>query len=164
MTTHDPQIHFQVPGYELFEFINEGGFGRVFKARERSNLALVRAVKIIQPSAFNDPEKAFARFKREAKALSALEHRAIIRYVASGFTADETPLPYLVTEFVEGTPFRSGTGLSDLDLAEKMAEILDALFHAHSMGIIHRDVKPANLIIRTTDGQPLILILGSPFS
>jgi serine/threonine protein kinase len=154
-------MSFQIPGYELVEPpIGQGGFGRVYKARERSNVALLRAVKVIDPIPFHDLQQALARFEREAKALSSLDHRAIIRYVVSGVTDSEPRHLYLVTEFVEGASFRSDAGLSDVEFVEKMAEVLDALSYAHQNGIIHRDVKPPNLMIRTSDGQPLILDFG----
>jgi serine/threonine protein kinase len=154
-------MSYTVPGYELVEPpIGEGGFGRVYKACERSNLALLRAVKVIDPSPFQDRQKALDRFKREAEALSSLDHRAIIRYVASGVTEGDPGHFYLVTEFVEGTPFRSEAGLGDVGFVEKMAEILDALGYAHQNGIIHRDVKPSNLMIRASDGQPIVLDFG----
>ena len=151
---------FSIPGYEIGREIGSGGFGRVFEARERSDLATLRAVKFIDPSPFHDRPNAIARFKREAQAVRDLDHRAIVRYVASGITESLPACPYLVMEFIAGEPFRADLGLPDVDAVEKMAEVLDALGYAHAMGIIHRDIKPTNILIRTRDGQPVIVDFG----
>jgi eukaryotic-like serine/threonine-protein kinase len=133
---------YSVPGYELDPSpIGEGGFGLVFRAREVSDLRLERAVKVIDPSAFVDREKSFARFKKEASALSRLDHPNIVRYHGSGFTTDEPIVPYLITALVNGHAFTSVVPMNDVGRVRFMVEVLEALDYAHRLGLFHRDIK-----------------------
>src|SRR5271157_5036694 len=93
---------FRVPGYDPIEFIGEGGFGEVFLMRERSKIAMPRAVKVLNVHPFNDTKYAEERFEREAKSIAKLKHTSIVGYIASGFTNDDFRLPYIVMEFVKG--------------------------------------------------------------
>ncbi len=158
------EFPYRVPGFILEREVGKGGFGIVYEAKERSDLGTTRAVKVIDPSPFNsDMDKARARFKREALSLSRLQHPAIVKYVASGFTDDERRLPYLVTDFVVGSEFQSTYSASDLVKIAKMADAIDALGYAHSAGVFHRDIKPSNILVRENDGQPVIVDFGMAF-
>jgi serine/threonine protein kinase len=152
---------YSVPGYELdAEPVGEGGFGRVFRAHPVSSPERILAVKIIDPSAFFDRDKSHARFRREAAALSRLDHPNIVKYVDSGVSTDEPGFPYLVTEFVQGEPFRPTLDLSDVERLRFMVDVLDALDYAHRRGFIHRDIKPGNLMVRSGDKRATILDYG----
>jgi len=151
---------YAVPGYELDRLIGKGGFGLVFEARETAPPLRSVAVKILDPSAFADREKSYARFRREAAALSRLEHPNIVRYIGSGVTTDEPPFPFLATDLVVGEQFRSSLDITDAERIRFMIQVLGGLDHAHRMGLFHRDIKPSNLLLRTHDRQAIIVDFG----
>lgn len=132
--------------YRLQEPLGSGGMGVVFRA---THVRLQRAVAIKFPrlGGWHDSELS-ARFLREARVIGGLEHRHIVRAFDAG---DSSFGPYLVTEFVEGKSIddivRSSGPLSISESIELVLQAADALAYAHSKGIVHRDVKPSNLLI-----------------
>ena len=135
----------------------EGGFARVIKGRDK---ALERdiAVKVLNPLAtqFSVPEQ--ERFRREARILARLSHPNI----PSVYDVDFSPGRFLiVSQFIEGTNLRQFVdeqGAIEFDRARVwFRQIASALEHAHSLGIVHRDVKPANIII-TRDKESAYLV------
>ena len=135
------------PQLEILELLGQGGMGAVYKARQGSLDRLV-ALKILRPSLGEDP--AFAeRFAREARSLARLNHPNIVGVYdfgqAGGFY-------YLLMEYVDGVNLRHMAGREPLASKEAMAivpQICDALQFAHDEGIVHRDVKPENILIDT---------------
>jgi tRNA A-37 threonylcarbamoyl transferase component Bud32 len=133
------------PNLEIVEMIGQGGMGVVYKARQK-NLDRVVALKVLSPQLSDDPEFV-ERFTREAKALAQLNHPNIVAIHDSGI---HDHVPYLVMEFVDGTPLRSmlASGKLTPDRAlEVIPQICDALQFAHAHGIVHRDIKPENILI-----------------
>lgn len=132
--------------YRIVELIGTGGMAQVYKAVNMSNRRYV-AVKMLKDEFKNDAEF-LRRFQREANAILNLSHENIVRAYGVGTYHD---LPYLVMEYVEGhtlksliekngaLPVRTAIGIT--------CQILDALSAAHTHGIIHRDVKPQNVIV-----------------
>ena len=132
--------------YRITELIGSGGMAQVYKAINMSNRRIV-AVKMLKDE-FKDDAEFLRRFTREANAVLALSHENIVRAYGAG---THNGLPYLVMEYVEGhtlkdliekngaLPVRTAIGIT--------CQILDALSAAHSHGIIHRDVKPQNVIV-----------------
>ncbi|HEX2909995.1 MAG TPA: Stk1 family PASTA domain-containing Ser/Thr kinase [Chloroflexia bacterium] len=132
--------------YELQSKVGDGGMAAVYKALD---LKLNRpvAIKILRDSYAADPQF-LQRFKREAEQAASLNHPNIVRVFDVG---DEGDLHYIVMEYVEGT------NLKDLIMREAPfptqraleigAEICDAISYAHSTGLIHRDIKPQNILI-----------------
>ena len=150
--------------YILGEKIGAGGFGEVYKATKRTSVSdFVFALKILDPSPFvGDYEKALRRFRREIQALQSLQHRAIVPCIEAGLTADNKP--YIVMPFIEGTDFRTAAAATDLsNIIHMFIEVLSALVYAHGENVIHRDLKPTNIIVRGSDRQPIILDFGSAF-
>jgi serine/threonine protein kinase len=144
--------------YELLEELGAGGMGRVFKARHRL-MDRVVALKVLRGRWLRRPGTV-DRFQQEIRALARLDHPHIVR----AHDADQAGgLHFLVMEYVEGTDLgRRVRELGPLPVAEACDCVRQAavgLQHAHDHGLIHRDVKPANLI-RTTDGQVKVLDLG----
>lgn len=142
--------------YELHELIGEGTFGRVYRGRDR-RLARAVAIKVIKPWWAEDPAWV-ADFEREAQLLARVSHPGIVQIFDIGHGADGL---YYVSELVEGHSL--ATRLIDGPLTAKEAiaiahQLCQALEHAHRRGIVHRDVKPANILLAAGDS----ITLGDP--
>ncbi|MEU7139526.1 Stk1 family PASTA domain-containing Ser/Thr kinase [Nocardia sp. NPDC046473] len=136
--------------YELGEIIGFGGMSEVHKARD---LRLSRdvAIKVLRADLARDPTF-YLRFKREAQNAAALNHPAIVAVYDTGEAkVDDGPLPYIVMEYVEGDTLRDivrGQGpLPPRRAMEVVADVCAALDFSHKAGIVHRDMKPANIMI-----------------
>ncbi|GAB2698645.1 Stk1 family PASTA domain-containing Ser/Thr kinase [Nocardia thraciensis] len=136
--------------YELGEIIGFGGMSEVHKARD---LRLGRdvAIKVLRADLARDPTF-YLRFKREAQNAAALNHPAIVAVYDTGEAeVDGGPLPYIVMEYVDGETLRDivrGKGpLPPRRAMEVIADVCAALDFSHKNGIVHRDMKPANIMI-----------------
>ena len=146
--------------YQVGDELGAGGMASVFRARD-PELRREVAVKVLFPHLARKPELT-RRFQREARAAAGLEHPNILRVYDVGGGADRTP-PYIVMELVRGHSLRevaeaAGPMLSEL-VACIGALVCDALAVAHAAGIVHRDVKPANLML-ADDGRLLLADFG----
>ncbi len=137
--------------------LGEGGMGAVFRVHSALSERVDAALKVMKPSLEPD---ARARFVREAEALSALRHPAIVRVMA--FSEDtRRGLLYLVMELAEGETLKRRLERGPMTLPEALATFVPlagGLEHAHAEGISHRDLKPSNIIL-TPDG-PLLVDFG----
>ena len=142
--------------YRIIEPLGEGGMAAVFKALD-TRLNRVVAVKIIRPGK-EKKESFLRRFELEAKLLAALTHPNIVRVVNYGSYDD---LPYLVMEHIPGGDLRRHRGqkLPYTQAARLLAPVARALAYAHSHNIIHRDVKPANILLTDQD-EPMLADFG----
>ncbi|MEV4238541.1 Stk1 family PASTA domain-containing Ser/Thr kinase [Nocardia sp. NPDC050408] len=136
--------------YELGEIIGFGGMSEVHKARD---LRLSRdvAIKVLRADLARDPTF-YLRFKREAQNAAALNHPAIVAVYDTGEAeVDGGPLPYIVMEYVDGETLRDivrGKGpIPPRRAMEVVADVCAALDFSHKAGIVHRDMKPANIMI-----------------
>ena len=136
-----PRAALAMGRYRLGARLGSGGFGTVYAARDE-RLGRPVAVKVI-PAGGPAPERA----QREARAVARLDHDAIVALFDAG---EENGARYLVSELVEGRTLaeleRDGA-LSDRDVIRVGLALADALAHAHERGVIHRDVKPQNVIV-----------------
>ncbi|MGW4499662.1 protein kinase domain-containing protein [Micromonospora sp. NPDC004336] len=149
--------------YRLDERVATGGMGDVWRAKD---LVLGRqvAVKVLLPALVSDPDF-IARFRAEARIMAALRHPGIVQV----FDCGEDDLPdgsradYLVMEFVTGQPLSKRIeAVGRLDVGETMAivaQVAQALHAAHLGGIVHRDVKPSNLLVQE-DGSVVLVDFG----
>ncbi|MEX1362934.1 MAG: serine/threonine-protein kinase [Nannocystaceae bacterium] len=132
------------PDLELLGCLGRGGMGVVYRARQ-VRLDRDVAVKLMSPQLGRDPEFA-RRFEREAKALARLDHPGIVRVHDFGQAAG---VHYLVMELVDGPDLREliVQGLGDVQAAQIVDQLCDALAYAHEQGVVHRDIKPENVLL-----------------
>ena len=143
--------------YEIRSVLGEGGMGVVYRARD-SRLERDVALKVLPPSVVADPERA-ARFEREAKLLAALDHPHIAGVYG---LEDGAGQRFIAMELVDGESLADRLRGGPLSVDETLAiarQIGEALAAAHEKGIIHRDVKPANIML-TADGRVKVLDFG----
>ena len=140
--------------YELGEILGFGGMSEVHLARD-VRLHRDVAVKVLRADLARDPSF-YLRFRREAQNAAALNHPSIVAVYDTGEAETPTgPLPYIVMEYVEGVTLRdivhTDGPLPPRRAIEIIADACQALNFSHQTGIIHRDVKPANIMISNTN-------------
>src|ERR1700759_1362214 len=148
--------------YELGPALGYGGMSEVHGGRD-VRLGRDVAIKVLRADLARDPQFQI-RFQREAQNSAALNHPAILAVYDTGETwADDIPLPYIVMEYVAGRTLRdivkSGGPMDPYRVCEVVADVCSALDFSHRYGIIHRDVKPANVMI-TPSGAVKVMDFG----
>lgn len=144
--------------YELLELIGVGGMADIYKARDITEDRIV-AVKILK-NEFVGSEDFIRRFRNESKAIALLSHPNIVKIFDVGFT---DKLQFIVMEYIDGmtlTDYISKQGvLKWRDVVHFTMQILKALQHAHDRGIVHRDIKPQNVML-LSDGTIKVMDFG----
>ena len=144
--------------YVIDEIIGKGGMAYVFKATVKATGETV-SVKILNEESARD-EKAVKRFVNESKAVSMLNHKNIVGVYDVGV---ENGINYIVMEYVDGITLKEYIDFKKCiewkEAVYYISQVLKALGHAHSTGIIHRDVKPQNIMI-TRDGTIKVMDFG----
>jgi WD40 repeat protein/serine/threonine protein kinase len=147
--------------YKLLEQIGEGGFGVVYMAEQAEPVRRRVALKIIKPGM--DSRQVIVRFEAERQALAMMDHQNIARVLDAGTT--DSGRPYFVMELVRGVPITQYCDAHKLTVRERLAlfiPVCQAIQHAHQKGIIHRDVKPSNILVCLYDGKatPKVIDFG----
>lgn len=149
------------PRYELLGKLGSGGMCTVFLARELALKRLV-AVKVLSPYLAVDPTPR-ARFENEGRAAAAVSHPNVVSIYGVGETA-ESGVPYIVMQHVEGGTLdrwaRSTGRLKERELRRVVGEVAAALSAAHARGLVHRDVKPGNVLLEAESGRALVTDFG----
>ena len=144
----------RVGRYKLLQLIGEGGFGSVFVAEQEQPVKRLVAVKVIKPGM--DSRQVVARFEAERQALALMDHPNIARVLDAGAT--DSGRPYFVMELVDGTPITDYCDANSLSTPERLGlfiQVCNAVQHAHTKGVIHRDLKPTNVLVALADGAPV---------
>jgi len=144
--------------YRILGLLGEGGMGRVYLARERHPPREV-ALKIVRGAS----PSLVARLRREIETLAALEHPGIARLYAAGEArVDAADAPWLAMEYVRGVDLLDYVKREGCDLAARLrlvVEVARATHYAHERGVVHRDLKPGNILVGA-DGRAKILDFG----
>jgi serine/threonine protein kinase/tetratricopeptide (TPR) repeat protein len=139
--------------YKLLQQIGEGGMGVVYMAEQEVPVRRKVALKIIKPGM--DTGQVVARFEAERQALALMDHPNIAKVLDAGATG--TGRPYFVMELVNGVPITEYCDEAQLTTRERLelfVLVCRAIQHAHQKGVIHRDVKPSNVLVTLVDGRP----------
>jgi serine/threonine protein kinase/Tfp pilus assembly protein PilF len=140
--------------FELVQKLGAGGFGEVYAARDPDRTDPV-AVKILHSTLYSDPDIR-TRFLSEARALERLSHPNIVHFVEAG---EDAAGLYIVTEYIEGESLRerlSSGGIVWQDALNIVIQVANALSDAHSRNVLHRDLKPGNIILHPDRGAVLL--------
>jgi eukaryotic-like serine/threonine-protein kinase len=147
-----------IGNYKLRELIGEGGFGSVFLAEQERPVRRRVALKIIKLGM--DTRTVVARFEQERQALAVMDHPNIARVLDAGAT--ETGRPYFVMELVKGEPITKYCDKHSLTVDERLelfTQVCQAVQHAHTKGVIHRDIKPNNILVTVQDGRAVARVI-----
>jgi serine/threonine protein kinase len=139
--------------YQILAKLGEGGMGQVYRARD-TRLGREVALKILPPDLARNPAS-LSRFEQEARHVAALNHPNIVALFDIGSQAGVT---YIITELVDGSTLRGAT-LPVRKLTEIGAQVADAVAAAHGAGVMHRDIKPDNVMV-TREGRVKVLDFG----
>jgi tetratricopeptide (TPR) repeat protein/serine/threonine protein kinase len=144
--------------YKLLEQIGEGGFGVVFMAEQTQPVRRKVALKVLKPGM--DTRQVVARFEAERQALALMDHPNIATVLDGGATA--TGRPYFVMELVRGVPITDHCDQHQLTPRERLelfVTVCQAVQHAHQKGIIHRDIKPRNVLVTMHGATPVVKVI-----
>src|SRR5438034_4061300 len=157
-----PGTQFQ-DAYEILEELGSGGFGRVHKARQLSTgqLVAIKVLRFWESDSAADVANQVERFRRETRLCAELSHPNIVRLIDSGETGHGQL--YAIFEYVPGSTLkdvlaREG-GLGWTETVYLMMQVLDALACAHARGVVHRDLKPDNIMVTRTGVRRNALVL-----
>jgi WD40 repeat protein/serine/threonine protein kinase len=140
--------------YKLLQQIGEGGMGLVFMAEQQQPVKRKVALKVIKPGM--DSRQVVARFEAERQTLALMNHPNIAQVFDAGTT--ESGRPYFVMELVRGVPITQYCDQNNQSPAERLelfVTVCHAIQHAHQKGVIHRDIKPTNVLVTLHDGRPI---------
>ncbi len=143
----------RVGPYRLLEKIGEGGMGTVYLAEQSDPLPRRVALKLVHTSGVDGD--GLRRFQLEREALARMSHRAIAQVFDAGAADDGRP--YMVLEHVPGEPITDYCDARRLDLRQRVRlylDVCDGVRHAHQKAVIHRDLKPTNILVTDVDGAP----------
>ncbi|MEX2219621.1 MAG: serine/threonine-protein kinase [Phycisphaerales bacterium] len=140
--------------YHILGVLGEGGFGIVYLAERREPIVQRVALKVIKPGM--DSRVIIARFEQERQALAVIDHPNVARVFDAGATPEGRP--YFVMELVQGEPITDYCDKGRLSLRQRLELFLpvcEAVQHAHTKGLIHRDLKPGNILVEVRQAGPV---------
>jgi len=151
---HPAREHKHIGPYKILETLGEGGMGTVYLAEQTTPVHRRVALKIVKLGM--DTKQTLARFDTEREALALMNHPGVAKVFDAGTT--DTGRPYFVMEHVPGLPITEYCDkhrLSTTDRLHLFMHVCHAVQHAHQKGIIHRDIKPTNILVTHQDQEPV---------
>jgi len=149
----------QLGVYKLVKRVGQGGMAAVYLAvRADGEFRQQVAIKLIRPGL--DSDEVLSRFRNERQTLAGLDHPNIVKLLDGGSTPEA--LPYLVMDYVEGSPidqYCDGRKLSVDERLHLFSKVCEGVQYAHQKRVIHRDLKPSNILV-TAEGVPKLLDFG----
>lgn len=147
--------------YRILSRLGQGAYGVVYEAEQTEPIARRVALKLLHPGVGS--AQTVRRFHRERDVLAQTRHEGIAQYLDAGSTSDGRP--YLVIELIDGPDLVTFADQKGLELSRRVElfhSVLDAVAHAHAVGVLHRDLKPSNVLIRDPDGtvSPVVIDFG----
>tara|TARA_R110002072_G_scaffold42064_12_gene118110 strand:- start:53941 stop:56598 length:2658 start_codon:yes stop_codon:yes gene_type:complete len=152
------QIPTMIGMYEVVRVLGRGGFGTVYLCTQREPIERLLAVKVLH--AGMDTRLVLRRFEEERILLAKMDHPGIARVLDAGKT--EAGQPYIGMEYVEGEMITAYCNSRRLDLRARLSlfsQACQAVGHAHQKMVIHRDVKPSNVLVTEVDGKPIVKVI-----
>jgi len=149
--------------YKLMEQVGEGRFGIVFMADTIVPVRRKVALKVLKPGM--DMPEVVARFDAERHALALMDNPNIVRLLDAGIT--DSGRPYFVMELVSGVPITDYCDDNQLEVCERLrlfVSVCHAIQHSHERGIIHRDIKPADILVTLIHGTPVVKVIDFGFA
>jgi serine/threonine protein kinase len=158
MFAHHPTA---IGPYRVLEVLGHGGVGTVYLVQQREPFRRTAALKLVKLGM--DTREVLVRFSQERQVLASMNHPNIAKLFDAGQT--ETGRPYFVMEYVAGEPITDHCDRNRLGLRERLelfATVCRALHHAHQRGVLHRDVKPSNILVSNQEGRhvPVMIDFG----
>lgn len=140
-------------GFYALRRIGQGGMGTVYEGRQIQFNRIV-AIKVLSTAHLSD-DQIIARFEREARSIARVSHPNVVKLINSGFEADNS-IAYIVMEYVKGIELSNipASEISGQFIAHIAYQVLNALAEMHAMNVIHRDLKPDNIMITNENGDP----------
>ena len=148
----------RIDGYQFISKLGEGGMGAVFLAEQSGELKRFVAIKLIKTRFAG--QDVISRFHAERRVLALMDHPNIANIFDAG--TSQEGLPFFAMEYVEGKPIDLYCDQSHLTLQERLRlalQICDGIHHAHQKGILHRDIKASNVLIKEIEGKPVPKII-----
>lgn len=153
----DAAVPARIGPFRLLERIGSGGMGVVYLAERREPIEQKAALKVIRTDRLDRVYR--ARFRMEQSALARMDHPHIARLLDAG---EDGGLAWFAMEHVPGVPLGDFCRLHRLSLEARLtlfSQVCDAVQHAHGKGILHRDLKPGNILVREVDGRPFAKVI-----
>jgi serine/threonine protein kinase/formylglycine-generating enzyme required for sulfatase activity len=144
--------------FTLVGLLGKGGMGVVYLGQQAQPVRRLAAIKLMH--AGMDTERLLQRFETERQALAVLSHPAIAHVLEAGATDDGRP--WFAMEYVEGEPLNDYCDQHELSISDRVSlfvQVCDAITHAHQNGILHRDLKPNNVLVTEHEGRPLVKVI-----
>ncbi|PRH81622.1 protein kinase domain-containing protein [Arenimonas caeni] len=144
--------------YRIEALLGRGGMGEVYRAEQLEPVRRTVALKLLHARRLDARHLAY--FEVERQLLAQMKHPSIAQVYDAGATPDG--FPYFVMEFIEGSPLTSYCEQARLSLRERLAlfiRVCEGVQHAHQRGVVHRDLKPGNILVSEVDGRPLPKII-----
>ena len=144
--------------YRLLEKVGEGGMGVVWRAQQDHPIRRVVALKVVKAVDLSTP--VLSRFDSERQSLALLNHPHIATVLDAGVTPDGRP--YFVMEYVDGSPITTFADQRALPITARLElflQVCEGVEHAHQKGLLHRDLKPTNILVSDQDGRAIVKII-----